>query len=92
MEKQTKTLIIVILMTLVVIASIYFIIWNYTKDEANAWDNERELCEKLKGCEKYSCLADYSIFRSEKRNYLLQEQNCLLRLNQCKGEQLKGCY
>jgi hypothetical protein len=41
---------------------------------------ERDKCMKIQGCDKYSCLAEApGISNSQERNYLLQEQNCLLK-------------
>ena len=42
---------------------------------------EIEECEKIRGCEKYSCVANVHHINNNlknENNYLLREQNCLL--------------
>jgi len=38
-----------------------------------------DACSGLPECEMYECFADKTIVHREKTNYLLKEQNCLLR-------------
>jgi len=48
------------------------------------WDKEREKCDNIEGCERYSCYAELPPPSTiHLRNYfLLQEQNCLLKQTQ----------
>lgn len=36
-------------------------------------------CNQIESCDKYKCLAEITSLYNAQRNYLLQEQNCLLR-------------
>ena len=66
---------------LIIIIGILFVVgifWFIIGDEADN-QKEKEDCYKIVGCEKWRCLADWTGSYIHERNYLLREQNCLLR-------------
>ena len=44
------------------------------------WDEQKRQCDEIAGCGKYGCYAELPNYPNRvKTNFLLQEQNCLLR-------------
>ena len=75
MITQKLSIIIFFLLLIVVVSFLAYIIIGIQND----FQEDTLACEQIKECERYGCLAELSGFVSWKNNYLLQEQNCLLR-------------
>ena len=67
-------IVLILIGILFVVALIWLII-----GEEKANQEEEENCYKISGCDKWRCLADWTGSRVYERNYLLREQNCLLK-------------
>lgn len=73
MNKDTKQLIIAVVLALLVVGSIIAGIYAMHSEP-----EPKDPCENIKGCEYYQCQADRSQLYNRINMYLLQKQNCLL--------------
>lgn len=63
----------------IIIIIAFILVWIVLKDLSDEKELERQNCYDLEGCEVYGCLAEDAIIIHRANNYLLKEQNCLLK-------------
>ncbi len=78
---KTETLYAILAALIVALLLLFLFTWIYlnSQEEVDLFEKNKNDCYSLSDCDKYGCLAEYSMWRKEATNYLLQEQNCLLR-------------
>lgn len=66
---------------LCVIAFVVLVIFFSIKDKLD-YDDYKEKCEQIDGCDRYECLANISN-KFDRVSYLTQKTNCLLEQQMC---------
>lgn len=78
MKKETQDTIIIMSIIILVILTLSFFMFKYVDKLKIEIEFERDKCYELNECAVYGCLSQYASGRFA-TNYLIQEQNCLLR-------------
>ena len=84
MDKENKVLCCVFIIVIVFIIIAIIIGSKYSAKQSEIFQEKVNNCWKKEGCNKYNCLANLISHVDVRRNYLLQEQNCLLKENKDK--------
>ena len=79
MDEEYKWALIVAGICLALFVVCMFGVYKLVQHDKSIQASEVATCEKIDGCKKYACMAETENVFNARREWLMKEQNCLLR-------------